>query len=78
MICITLRLIVKPERVDGLLRTMRRLIPEAAGPWPKKSPISQIMLHLRVPRKTTSLWFFENVFRGRPAKDSRWFNRLRD
>lgn len=44
MICITLRLIVKPERVDGLLDTMRRLIPEV-----RKEPGNHAYFFHRVP-----------------------------
>lgn len=54
MICITLRLIVKPEWVDGLLDTMRRLIPEV-----RKEPGNHAYFFHRVPGTSNEFVFYE-------------------
>lgn len=54
MICITLRMTVKPERVAGLLDTMRRLIPEV-----RKEPGNRLYLFHRVPGTDNEFVFYE-------------------
>ena len=54
MICITLRMTVKPERVEGLLDTMRRLIPEV-----RKEPGNRAYFFHRVPGTQNEFVFYE-------------------
>lgn len=54
MICIMLRMTVKSERVEGLLDTMRRLIPEV-----RKEPGNRAYFFHRVPGTDNEFVFYE-------------------
>lgn len=54
MICITLRMTVKPGRVAGLLDTMRRLIPEV-----RNEPGNRAYFFHRVPGTDNEFVFYE-------------------
>ncbi len=54
MICIILKMRLKPDKVDGLLETMRRLIPEV-----RKEPGNHAYYFHRVPDDANSFVFYE-------------------